>query len=253
MEHVDWRWLWVAGAGLCLAAAPLLAWLLSKERTPQYAAQQDSAAGMDGVHWTRARALRNPLFWLMVPALLGPPAFNTALFFHQVHLAEIKGWEHIQFVSFFPLYTAMAIGAMLVSGWALDRWGSARLMPFFHLPMIAAFLTFAGASQPAALAVAFFFMALTSGAMQTLPNAFWAEFYGTAHIGSIKAMAAAVMVLGSAIGPGLTGWLIDLGFGLERQFVAMAGYFVLTTLVMLVGIGRARHRLQRPAGVAAAE
>ncbi len=33
----------------------------------------------------------------------------------------------------------------------------------------------------------------------------------------------------------------------------MAGYFVLTTLVMLVGIGRARHRLQRPAGVAAAE
>lgn len=252
MTAVDWRWLWVAGAAICLAGAPLLYWLLSKERTPQYSEQQDSAAGMDGVHWTRARTLRHPLFWIMVPALLGPPAFSTALFFHQVHLAGIKGWEHIQFVSFFPLYTMVSIGAMLTSGWALDRWGSARLMPLFHLPMIVSFLVFAVASAPAALGVAFFFLALTSGANQTLPNAFWAEFYGTAHIGSIKAMAAGVMVLGSAIGPGLTGLLIDLGVGLERQFLAIAGYFVLTTALMVLGIGRVRHRLPPSAATSAA-
>ena len=250
---IDWRWLWVAGAAICLGAVPLLAWLLSKERTPQYEAQRNGAAvGMDGAHWTRRGALGHPLFWIMVPALLGPPAFNTALFFHQAHLAEVKGWEHIQFVSFFPLYTLMSIGAMLASGWALDRWGSARLMPFFHLPMVAAFLVFAVADKPAALGVAFFFMALTSGSMQTLPNAFWAEFYGTAHIGSIKALAAAVMVLGSAIGPGLTGLLIDLGLGIELQFFGIAGYFVLTTALMLFGIGRTRHRLPPPAEAAEA-
>jgi len=72
---------------------------------------------------------------------------------------------------------------------------------------------------------------------------FWAEFYGTAHIGAIKAMAAAIMVLGSAIGPGLTGALIDEGIGIEAQFRGVAGYFLLTTLLMAVGVGRARHRL----------
>ena len=52
------------------------------------------------------------------------------------------------------------------------------------------------------LILGFVFLALTTGANSTLPNAFWAEFYGTAHMGSIKAMAAAIMVFGSAIGPG---------------------------------------------------
>ena len=46
-----------------------------------------------------------------------------------------------------------------------------------------------------------------------MASAFWAEFYGTRHIGAIKAMAAALMVFGSAIGPGLTGALIDLDDG----------------------------------------
>jgi hypothetical protein len=72
-----------------------------------------------------------------------------------------------------------------------------------------------------------------------LPNAFWAEFYGTAHIGSIKSMATAVMVLGSAIGPGLTGVLIDFGVGIETQFIGVAIFFVGVTLIMAWGITRA--------------
>jgi len=185
------------------------------------------------------QALRHPLFWCMVPAVLGPAAFNTAFFFHQVHISDVKGVEHLVFVSFFPLYTAIGITAMVVSGWALDRLGTARLTPYYQLPMVIAFLIFANTQNPFGLALGFVFLGLTSGANTTLPNAFWAEFYGTAHIGSIKSMATAVMVLGSAIGPGLTGALIDFGIGIETQFFAIAGYFLLTTLTMFFGITRA--------------
>ena len=86
-------------------------------------------------------------------------------------------------------------------------------------------------------------MALTTGCMATLPNAFWAEVYGTAHIGSIKATAAAVMVLGSAIGPGITGVGIDLGIGIETQFLGMAVWFAFATVMMAIGISRARAEL----------
>ena len=48
------------------------------------------------------------------------------------------------------------------------------------------------------------------------------------------------MVLGTAIGPGITGVLIDAGIGLETQYVGVAGYFVLTTVLMAIGVGRAR-------------
>lgn len=243
MTVVDWHLLWLVAAAICLAGIPLLSRLLRQERTPQSHAESFSATGMDGRHWTRMQALRSPLFWFMVPALLGPSAFNTAFFFHQVHYADIKGWAHLELVALFPFYTAMAIAAMVLSGWALDRLGTARLMPFYQLPMVAAFLAFSLASGvPGALA-GFFFMALTTGANSTLPNAFWAEFYGTAHLGAVKAMAAAVMVLGSALGPGITGALIDLGIGLDTQFLGIAAYFLLTTAMMALGIARARTRL----------
>lgn len=243
MVYVDWHNLWLVAAGICLLGIPLLITALRQERTPQSMTQSDASLGMNNRHWTRNEAIRHPLFWFMVPALLGPSAFGTALFFHQVHLAEIKGMEHVQFVALFPFYTAMGILSMILSGWALDRFGTARLMPFIQLPMALSFIAFAYATGSFTALLGFLFFAMTTGAHATMSNAFWAEFYGTAHIGSIKAMAAAVMVLGSAIGPGVTGLAIDLGIGLETQFLWVALYFLLTTLSMKVGIGRAKPNL----------
>ena len=56
----------------------------------------------------------------------------------------------------------------------------------------------------------------------------------------IKAMAAAVMVLGSALGPLLTGLLIDAGLGLETQSIGIAAFFLFATLCMTFGILRFR-------------
>jgi MFS family permease len=243
MAVVDWHFLWLVAAAICVLVVPVLMMLLRQERTPQSMSEQFSSTGMQGKHWTRREALRHPLFWMMVPAILGPSAFNTAFFFHQVHFADIKGWTHVELVALFPVYTLMGVAAMVLSGWALDRYGTSRLMPFYQLPMVLSFLVFSGASGSLGALVGFLFMAMTTGANATLPNAFWAEFYGTAHIGAVKAMAAAVMVLGSAIGPGVTGLLIDAGFGLEQQFVGISIYFLFTTSVMFLGIRRARTDL----------
>jgi hypothetical protein len=49
--------------------------------------------------------------------------------------------------------------------------------------------------------------------------------------------------LGSALGPGITGGLVDLGIGLEAQYLMVAGYFVLTTVMTGIGIARARPLL----------
>jgi hypothetical protein len=54
-------------------------------------------------------------------------------------------------------------------------------------------------------------------------------------------MAAAVMVLGSAIGPGLTGALLDFGVGLETQYLGVAAYFALVTATLIFGVGKLRR------------
>lgn len=243
MSIYSWRSMWIVSFVVLIAAIPILLLLLSAERTPQSMAKVSFSVGMKNHHWTRSKMLKHPLFWFMVPALLGPSAFSTAFFFQQAHFAEIKGWEHLQLVSYFPIYAVLSVIVMFISGMALDRFGTVRLLPFYQLPMVFAFACFSLAQTPAMVALGLAFLAITSGANATLPNAFWAEFYGTKYLGAIKSLAAAVMVLGSAIGPGLTGGLIDNGVGLDRQYLWISAFFLISTGSMIVGVFRARNDL----------
>ena len=243
MAWVGWRGSWVIAALLALLAIPAVVTMLRQERTPQSTAHENQSFGLQGRFWTRNQVLRHPLFWLLLPILLGPSAFGTAFFFQQVHLAEVKGWTHLELVALFPIYTSVAVVAMAISGIAIDRFGTARLMPFFTLPLAVGFYLLGAAQNLSGAAVAVAFMGITSGIQATLPSAFWAEFFGTRHLGSIKAMATAVMVLGSAIGPGLTGWIIDRGINFPDQMVYIAVYFCLAATLAWLGISRVRSQL----------
>ena len=235
-----WQGIWVLAAFIAVLSIPALLWLLREERSPQSMATEGQSVGMNGHHWTRNQTLAHPLFWFMMPAFVGQSAFNTAFFFLQVHFSEIKGWDHFQLVAMFPVYTAVAIGSMILSGVLIDKIGTARLIPYFQLPMVFAFLLFAYGQSLLAALVGFVLLGLTSGASATLPNAFWAEHFGTKHLGSIKAAAAAAMVLGSAIGPTLTGVLLDFSLPLEAQYVGVSVFFGASSLLMWVGITCAR-------------
>ncbi|SDE64563.1 MFS transporter [Limimaricola pyoseonensis] len=235
----DWRLLWVGAAALSLLAVPLARGLLRQERTPQSVAAESQSLGMEGRHWTRSRAVKHWLFWMLVPALLGPPAWGTALFFQQVHLAEVKPWSLGQWVALMPLFTAMTIGANFATGAALDRLGTARLMPFLMAPWTVAFLVLSQADGLGLAALGLVFAGIGGGAQAVLPGAFWAEFYGTRHIGAIKSAAAAVMVFGTAIGPGVSGALIDRGIDFPDQMLGIAAYLGLAGLLMAWGVRRA--------------
>jgi len=240
LGHYDWRILWLVAAMALVALAPVLWALLRNERTPQSFAAATGSAGMDGQMWTRKQVLRHPLFWLMVPALLGPAAWNTSFFFHQVHLAEAKGWGHVALVALFPLYTAMSVATMLLAGWLVDRFGSRRLAPFYLLPVAGGYLVFALAQGVPAGALGMVLMGLSAGMHVTMMATLWAELYGTRHLGAIRAMMGAVMVLGTALGPGITGWLIDQGISFPQQGYGIAAYFVVASLLAALAM-RSAH------------
>ena len=231
-----WQFLWLVAATILLLSIPILMQLLAAERQPQAMSEAEHSAGMQGRHWTRAQALRTPLFWMVVPLLLGPPAFNTAFFFQQAHIAEVKGWTHLALVALFPIYTAASIAAVLLSGAAVDRFGTARLMALYQLPLGLFFLVFGSVETLIFAAPMIILMGVTSGAQATVPMAFWAEFFGTRYLGSIKATAAALMVFGSALGPAISGWLIDHGVNFPAQMGAIALYIAASSLLVEVAI-----------------
>lgn len=243
LSALSWRALWVVAAFCVLLPLPLVVRLLRAERTPQSLAGSEEAAGMGARHWTRAEMLRHPLFWAIVPLLLGPPSFGTALFFHQVHLTAVKGWALVDYVALLPIFTIAVITGTFWSGAAIDRAGSGRIMSLFLLLYAAGFAVLWAAQSLWGAAAALVLLGLGSGMQATAPAAFWAEFYGTRHLGAIKAMAAAVMVLGTAIGPGLTGMLIDAGHPLPEQMPGIAAYFVAAAILAGAAIMRARRIL----------
>ena len=244
---VDWRWIWVAAAIATLGSIPVLVALLRHERTPQSLARETEATGIDGRHWTRGEVLVHPVFWLLVPALLGPAAWGTALAFHQVHLTEVKGWSFVSFVAIYPFSTAVTVATTFACGWAVDRFGSARVMPVYMLPFALCFIVMWQAGGIAGAALALCIFAVGQGMQATLASAFWAEFFGTRHLGAIKAVSGAIMVFGSAIGPGITGVLIDLGLTFPEQMPMLAGYFLIAALLATMASRMAARALPAPA------
>ncbi|MEL6840930.1 MAG: MFS transporter, partial [Pseudomonadota bacterium] len=241
--HLPWRMVWIGFACFILLMMPVIWHLLRYERTPQSVAKTDSVPGMDGKHWTRGQALRHPLFWTVLPAMTLFPMFATTFFFHQVHFAEVKGWSHIALVAVFPLGTFAFMASTFLFGWAIDRFGASRLLVIYLLPYSAAFVIHAYAPSIAWAALGVILMGLAGGGQATLPTTTWSTYFGTAHIGSIKSVATAVMVLGSAIGPGLSGWLIDVGVGFATQLLIYAATFFMASLGMVVPLRHANARL----------
>ncbi len=242
----DWRLLWAACAVILLVTIPVVTRLLRQERTPQSMAEESEALGMDARHWSRTEVLRHPVFWLLVPALLGPPAWGTALWFQQVHIAEVKGWTHVAFVALFPLSTAVTVAATFGCGWAIDRFGSARILPFYMLPFALAFFVTGSATTIGMAAVGLAIIGIGQGMQSTLASAFWAEFFGTRHLGAIKAAAGAIMVFGSAIGPGISGVFIDLGVNYPTQMVWLTLYFLIAAALCTISARIVHPRLTRP-------
>lgn len=239
---VGWRASWLAASAVLVCLVPVVLLLLRRERAPR-AMSASGGPGILGRHWTRGMALRHWLFWVMFPGFLAQPVFSTALFFQQVHLTEVKGWELADFVALFPLYTAVIVAALFAAGWAADRWGANRLAPLFLPPMAAAFVVLAFFDGFWAAAVALSLMGVMQGMSGAVAGALWPELYGVRHLGSIRSVASAVMVFATALGPGVTGWLIDRGVAFETQLLWMAGYAMAMAAVFAAAMARVRPLL----------
>lgn len=239
-----WRSLWLLAAVCVLVLVPVMQLLLRQERTPQSMSHDSQSLGMGGVHWTRAEMLRHPLFYILIPLVLGPSAWGTALFFQQVHLTEVKGWSLGSYVALMPVYTISSITFTFITGWAIDRFGVKWIVPFQMVPFGISFLVLAQADTIFMAGVGLVIFGIGQGMQGTATSAFWAVFYGTRNLGSIKAAAAALMVFGSAIGPGITGAFIDFGVDFPDQMIPIAVFYFGGAI--LAGFGVMRYQRDLP-------
>lgn len=231
---IGWRATWgVAAVVIVVVLIPLLIVLLAQDRAPKGSNGGLGAPGLYGRHWTRAEVLRHPLFYAFVPFLLTPGFIGTVVFFHAVHVAEVKGWDLIDLGPSYSTYAIASVTMGFVSGWLSDRFGPARLLPFALIPMALGMFLIGPAQTPWGWALALALVGVTQGIAATLGGTLMPTLFGTAHLGSVRAIATAIMVVATAIGPGITGWFIDLGVSYPEQGVAQGVWCLIISAVMV--------------------
>ena len=236
-----WRGVWwIAAAALLLAALPAVASLIAIDRRPR--SSDPAPRIVDARDWTRAEVIRDPVFYMAILGVAAPSFIVTTIFFNQVYLVELRGWSLSVFASSFAVMALINTGFTLVSGQLIDRFSGLALLPFVLLPLgLACFVLGSVEAQWSA----FVFMGLigvSNGLSTTLFGAVWPEIYGLKHFGAIRSLIVAASVLGSAAGPGLSGWLIDLGVSYPAQIVAMGIYCFGVSLLLWRASHMARLR-----------
>ena len=229
---VGWRDAWlVATIVVLVIALPLICALMWVEREPQSEVEGEQVSAVR--QWTRSEMLRDRLFWITNIGVLAPPFIGTAIFFHQDFLLSTRGWPIDLFAWTFVWMTIVTVISSLVSGWVVDRTSAVNLLQYFLIPMGLGCLVLALVHAQIAIVLFMTFLGVSSGMIAILFGALWPEVYGTTNLGSIRSLVTALMVLFSALGPGVIGWLIDFGVSLDNQFLGMALYMFVASLTLI--------------------
>lgn len=229
---IGWRASWVLAAALMVfVALPATYLLMKKERIPR--GQIPESETTDNVRqWTHSEVLKDPVFWIMLTGILAPAFIGTAVFFHQTHISEIKGWSRELIAGSIAIAAITTIVFSLLSGVLVDRFSARVLLPSFLIPLGIGNFLLGWMQLPVAIIIYMVLHGISNGISNSLFGAIWPEVYGTRHLGAVRSLVMAAMVVASALGPGATGWLIDLGISFDFQLMCMGVYCMVTAAVM---------------------
>ena len=251
---IGWRETWLAvGLVLAVILAPLILWSL-KGHAERHRRHLEYIAALRGTalngtstgaarQWTHRDMLGDRRFYLLLPAVLAPSFIMTGLFFHQVHLVASKGWSLTLFATGFVIYAGATVAGALGIGAIIDRSGAARLMHFHLSPLVAGLIVLAAFDAPTIMFIYLFLAGISTGANFTVVGAVWAELYGVAHLGAIRALTSALMVFSTALAPVVMGRMIDAGISMETIAALSAIYAVVGMGLVAVAF---RHRKAAP-------
>ncbi|MEX0604707.1 MAG: MFS transporter [Marinobacter sp.] len=210
-----WRMPWFIATGLLLAVLlPLLLYLSRNAAHP--ATLSGSAVDQldeqdESLDFNQSQVLRDPGFYLILPAALIVPFTVTAVLFHQSAFAEIRGWTTAQVGLAFTGFAAGHIVSLFFGGPLVDRIGAQRSLSYGLIPIFCSMLVLGLTEFAWTPNLYLALCGISLGFIGAAGGAIWPERYGIRHIGAIRSVAQASMVFSTALSPILVGVLLDVG------------------------------------------
>ena len=240
IEAVGWRNAWLLfGAGGALILVPVSLWLLRRQPEdvgllPDGRASADAAAAgaRGGVSrpehsWTRAEALRNRTFWMMVGGFgVYTFAWSTLTIFRVPHYVE-RGMGPLLVTLAIATDAVVAVGVSLALGRFLDRF-PARLM----MVVSAAGLVLSAAAAIVVTNAAWMFISTIGFGFGVqvgviAQNVMWADYFGRRSQGAIRGVTLPLTMAFGAVAFPLTGFIRDAtGAYTPAWFIAIVAVVV---------------------------
>ncbi|TVR31227.1 MAG: MFS transporter [Nitriliruptor sp.] len=235
-----WRTAWIVlGLVVWLVVVPIAIWGII-DRPRDVGQQPDGDAPLDAeataaadaeaaaVSFTRAEAMRTPMFWAVAGGVTATGMIGTGLAFHQIDLLGEQGLTPVEAAANFIPQTVAALTVTLLVGGMVDRFSS-RWVLAVSMAMLAGGMIMVPFVTPGLVAIVYGIIIGSAGsAARTLEAASFPKLFGLAHLGSIRGVVTALSVASTAFGP----LALSLGRDLTGSYIQV----LLLLLVFPVGV-----------------
>lgn len=177
------------------------------------------------------RLFKSLYVWFCMPMLAAPPLIMTALFFHQGAISTHKGIDLGWFAAGFTVFAVTSVLGAFGSGPLIDKHSARRLFPWHLIPLMVGVMVLAMTDSPFAILVYMGLVGITTGFATTLRTAIIPELVPLDEIGAVRSTLTAVMVLASAMGPAIYGWMFAADMAIEMMLIITLIAMVLVSVL----------------------
>ena len=194
----------------------------------------DRGAGEAIEHsWTRADAMRSPSFWRLA-VFFGLFMFViTSMGLFRIPFFSERGIPPPMVALALSAEAIAAILAALPTGWALDRFQGRYISLGSFVAMVGAIMVTINVETTWHVFLATILFGAGAAVIGVLRNTVWPQYFGSAHVGSIRGASMPITLVLGALGGPVAGMVKDATGSFVPVWWICMGAVVLATILIL--------------------
>ncbi|MBZ9650506.1 MFS transporter [Psychroflexus montanilacus] len=223
----DWRWAMI-GSGVML-----LLYLIRLHFTDlEHFNEQLSRGKPSSLSLVKdfGSIINDKRFLILMPTSFAISFTVTAVIFYQYVFVAQKGWSPQLYAAFFTGYAITRLVFSLAGGLWVDKFTAKKMFRFYLIPISLGLLAFAFIDSIFGALSFLLMMGITVGMSGTIKSSILAEVYGIEKLGAIRSLFTMFMVVSTALGPLIVGWMIDGGWNIETIMLSLFVFIIACAL-----------------------
>ncbi|GAB4011360.1 MAG: hypothetical protein Fur0010_05640 [Bdellovibrio sp.] len=185
------------------------------------------------LNWSwKNTVLNNKRSFLLMITLAFIPFSVTALFFQQSTLANERAWDVLDIAKGFWFYSACLIVGNFTWGPLVDRFRAINLLPFVMIPLGLGLCSLIFIKSLYGYFLYMMCLGLSVSLSGMLRHTLYAELFGVMNLGRIKGMDGNILIIGTSLGPLLSGLFLDSGLSMILFLQFLLGLTLINAILL---------------------